>query len=134
MAWRICALVICAITAGVWSMLAGLSFCCYRTPFSPFLIPCSFFSLFFLYQKVLTVFPCENTCQTRMITVSFPSLYHTFPTSFFFFRHLVMDSVRDGANLTIVEELDYIYMSFPPVYPIYGVAENGKIRTWKNGW
>jgi hypothetical protein len=47
-----------------------------------------------------------------------------------------MDSVRDGANLTIVEELDYIYMSFlfPPVYPIYGVAENGKIRTWKTGW
>ena len=62
--------------------------------------------------------------------------YHLFFVAVLYFpyvsQHLAMDLVRDMANLTVVEELDYALMSFSfPVYPIYGAAKNGKMRTWK---
>src|SRR5215469_3641908 len=59
------------------ALMEGLPFAV-RKCFSLLFLYLFYLPIFFLHQKFRAAFSCENTCQTRMITVSFPSLYYTF--------------------------------------------------------
>lgn len=98
-----------------------------------FLSYSSIFFIFASFQKFRAAFSCENTCQTRMITISFPPVLYFFLMSF---------NILQWTRFGIWRNFDYcggtrlnLHVFFlPPVYPIYGAAENGKMWTWKSSW